>query len=361
MFRLQTDYCKRILIPVAFSALVAVSDLSAQEPGLMLTDTVEYTIDDNLGLFDNDEILDITLKFDISYLMRKKPEDEYVDGEIILYLGREDSIRQHIKIRSRGNRRNELCSFPPVRLNFKTEGEEGEEIVKNLKLVTHCNSAKQFEAYVLREYLAYKLYNIITDYSFRVRLLRISYIDTGSRAYHETKYGFIIEPDDMVARRTGSVELDNIVVRSEFVSRYYIDRVALFQYMIGNDDWNLANLHNLKIFEFPENGMMTVCPIPYDFDYSGMVNTHYAVPNPNNDIKSVSERIYLGPCRSENEYRMILDEFMEKRDEFLNVISSCSLLEEKKNRNTVKYLQGFFDEYRRDLILYKLEKTCKTR
>lgn len=347
------------LLFVIFAISLTGTFLQGQEAELPMADTIEYTLDDNLGLFEGDEILDVTLKFDISSLMKKKSEDEYLDGEITFYLGESDSLRQAIKIRGRGNRRNELCNLPPLRLNFKTDNEKGEEIINNLKLVTHCQTNEKFEIYIFREYLCYRFYNIVTDHSFRVRMLRVKYIDTGSKGYNVTRYGFVIEPTEMLARRINAVEISDVVVRAEFVSPYYYDRVALFNYMIGNDDWYLANLHNLKVFQLKDGSIMDLCLVPYDFDYSGLVDTHYSFPNPLNDIETVKDRIYLGPCRTDDQFREVLAEFLDKKDQFFSLFDSFNLMDERKKSNSVKYLEEFFDEYKREQVLFNLKSTCK--
>ena len=50
-------------------------------------------------------------------------------------------------------------------------------------------------------------------------------------------------------------------------------RVGIFEYMIGNTDWALSVLHNIKLLELPDAHRIYV---PHDFDYSGFVGTDYA-------------------------------------------------------------------------------------
>jgi len=354
----KTKMIKSSLLLLIFLFMLQGRSSMGQDTELPMADTIEYTVKDNLGLFESDDLLDITLRFDITHLMKKKSQDEYLDGEITFYLGETDSIKQFIKIKSRGNRRKEVCFLPPLRLNFKTGEEDGKEIVNNLKLVTHCQTNEKFELYIFREYLCYRLYNIVTDYSLRVRLLRIKYVDTGSKGYNVTRYGFVIEPTEMFAERFGAVEMTDLVVRPQFVSPFTHDRVALFNYMIGNDDWYLTNLHNLKVFNFPDEFGANSYIVPYDFDYSGLVDTHYSFPNPEHDIESVLDRIYLGPCRSDEQFREVLDDFLGKKDQFMELFNSFELMDDRKRQNSVKYLEGFFEEYKRDQILFNLKKTC---
>ncbi|MCA1757890.1 MAG: hypothetical protein LC649_10580 [Bacteroidales bacterium] len=280
--------------PLLVALLFITAPLSGQQNDnvtdyISSIDTVVYTLDDNLNLFSSHEVLDINLELDLTAFLSDRFAEEYFEGKITLQPGTPDARTSELRLKARGNRRLELCPFPPIRLNFRMKGEEGDDIVTNLKLVSHCNTARQFELYLFREYMAYRMYNVITDESFRVRLLRINYIDTGEKKLSQVRYAFVIEPTEMFARRKGMVEIDNVLVRPDQIEPGAFDRVALFQYMIGNDDWYLANLHNLKVFAHVGGPGSLPVVVPYDFDYSGFVNTHYAVPNPEHNISSVHE------------------------------------------------------------------------
>jgi len=83
-----------------------------------------------------------------------------------------------LKVRLRGNfRRMECADIPPLKLNFKKKALVAAGLAKfdDYKLVTHCITDKAAaRALVLKEYLAYKLYNSLTENSFRVQLLNIT-------------------------------------------------------------------------------------------------------------------------------------------------------------------------------------------
>jgi hypothetical protein len=347
-----------VLLLPALSAPCQQIDSLADYDSVHAGDTAVYTLDDNFDLFESHEILDVNLELDLTSFLSDRFSEEYFDGLITLQPGSPDATTSVVRLKSRGNRRLDLCPFPPIRLNFRMKGEEGENIVTNLKLVSHCNTARQFELYLFREYMAYRMYNIVTDESFRVRILRINYIDTGEKGLNQTRYAFVIEPAEMLANRKGMVEIEDVVVRPNQVEPEVLDRVALFQYMIGNDDWHLANLHNLKVFAYVGGPGSLPIVVPYDFDYSGFVNTHYAVPNPENPITSVHERVYLGPCRDDDTYRELLTEFLSVKEELLNVIREFPLVDERRKRHCIRYIDSFFDEYKRDMILFSIKRTC---
>ena len=327
-------------------------------PPEAIDDTIVYTVDDNFAIFDSHEILNVNLELDLSSFLSDKFSEDYIMGVISFNPETSEAVSTNVRVKSRGNRRLKLCPFPPIRLNFKMKGEKGEDIVTNLKLVSHCNNSRQFEYYLFREYLAYRIYNEITAESLRVRFLRINYIDTGTRNQSQVRYAFVIEPAEMYARRTGTSEIKEVVVRPDQVDSDVLDRVALFQYMIGNDDWHLTNLHNLKVYQGVGVELSKPIIVPYDFDYSGFVDTHYAVPNSDNPISSVQERIYLGPCRSDETFRKTLDLFMSRKDKVLSLIEECPLIAGRRKKDCLRYIESFYDEYRRDFILSNMNRSC---
>jgi hypothetical protein len=228
-------------------------------------------------------------------------------------------------------------------------------------MVTHCNSGN--ETYLFKEYLIYKIYNILTDYSFRARLLKVNYINTRKESKPVNTYAFIIEPEEFLTERIAGrpVERQNLSLAD--MKQESADRMAIFNYMIGNTDWAVPNLHNVKIYSIPfsENPGLGIV-IPYDFDYSGLVNASYAVPHEDLPIQSVQQRYYMGICRTEQEYLKALKEFSDKKDEIYKTILDFPYLSERTRRDMVKYLNEFYSQFdKRNTIIYSLLKECKQK
>jgi hypothetical protein len=228
-----------------------------------------------------------------------------------------------------------------------------------MKLVTQCSSGSQFESYVLREYLAYKLYQVLTDTSFRVRLLRVTYYDTEKKRKPMTQYGIFIEPVEMLGERTGTVQVKNTKINQKHIIPMIIDRVAIFNYMIGNYDWSVPGQHNVRVMKSLKNPLGMA--IPYDFDWSGLVNPTYAEPAEIVGIKTVRQRLFLGICRSKQVFNTDLDLFQSKKDDFLNVINSFEHIKASEKKDMTEFLNGFFDELKgtRESLLYFLTQNCK--
>jgi len=324
---------------------------------------VKEIIPGSSGLFDSEDILEISLRFDIAYFKKKKTSEEYLDAILTFHYNENDSVNRNIRLQARGERRNELCSFPPIRLNIEDSdlGYNDIEKVKNIKLVTHCNPSDIYEDYLFMEYLVYKLFRIVTDTSFRVRLMQINYVDTGKRGKNETRYGFMIEPARMVANRLDGVEIEDIVIREHYIDQQCLDIVSMFQYMIGNTDWYIPNLHNLKVFRINNYSLSNVVIIPYDFDYSGIINTYYAVPHEEQPIETVLERMYLGPERSDEQLNDIIERFRKYKDTFILTINQFEYLDQRYKTNMVRYIESFYKDLEDETLLKKIKFDINVR
>ncbi len=316
----------------------------------------------NIKIFDAKEPLDLTLKYDITSFIRHKFQGEYLDAEFRLHLNETDSIVKNIRLKARGNFRRGHCFFPPIYLNFKTDPILNSELegYKKIKLVTHCSGSKNYQSYIYKEYLAYKLYNLFTDKSFRVRLLNITYIDTGKKSHNYKQIGFLIEPIELVIDRTNSVEVNSQLIQSKNIIESEMDMVALFQYMIGNTDWRAKGGHNIKYMKSLKVLTEKVTPVPYDYDYSGFVDADYAIPQEWTSVDYIYEREYLGYCRNDEAYRQVINKFVRKKTSVYETIQSFPYLNEKEKKKLIHYIDGFYSMVEKpDVLIYRLKKECR--
>jgi hypothetical protein len=352
---------KKILILQLMLILIGFLPVAGQDEPVDSSFAAVDTLSQDFGLFTKDEILNLSLRFDLTEYMRKKPKEEYLKAILTYHINEKDSINKEIRLKSRGVARNTICNFPPLSLNFKKAGFEKEDLkrIDKIKMVTHCNSGN--EEYLFKEYLIYKLYNVLTDYSFKVRLAKVDYISTGKKPKTIRSYAFLIEPLEMVAERTQSKPVEVKSVTQKNIIPEMMDRVAMFNYMIGNTDWSVAGQHNAKVVSIADlshPGMGVA--IPYDFDYAGLVDAHYAIPTEGLGLESVRQRRYLGNCRSDDEFRSILKQFSDKKQEFYKIINDFTYLNEKSKTGMISYLDEFFANIEKpDFITVTLQKECK--
>lgn len=331
---------KVLLAAVLFLGSMAADGDIQREPEL-----------DAAPLFADDSVLAVTIEAPLTTLMRDRPDEVYLAGKFS-FTNRE-GIEQtfDLKVRTRGKyrREEEHCKFAPIRLNFRKSQVAGTifEGQDKLKLVTHCQNYKpEFEQLILREYLAYRFLNVVTDRSFRVRLMRVRYVDTeGSRAL--TRWGFVIEDDDAVAQRNGMQTVKTGNLSSDELDRKQQNLVHVFQYLIGNTEYSLFAAepdeyccHNIDLMSAHDDG--AVYPLAYDFDFAGLVNAPYAQPNPRYKIQSVRQRLFKGRCRNIELLPATFQRFSDRRDAIYAVVEDLEALTPNSRRYVNRYLNGFF-------------------
>lgn len=296
------------------------------------------------ALFSSDEPISVTLIADFAAVNRDRDPKSTKTFPATLVVndaeGKERRVAVNIRTRGHARRLVSTCTFAPLRLEFPQKA-DGSPFAghKSLKLGTHCRDVDSYEQYVYREYLAYKALNQLTERSFRVRLTKATYVDAASRKQLAARAGLFLEDDDDVARR-----LDGTTSALQGMSFSHVDlptmtRLALFEYMIGNTDMSLAKLHNIILVR-ASNG--AVYPVPYDFDYSGLVNARYAVPEKGFELTTVRERLYRGPCLTVDQLKPEVTHFLGARDAVLSVIDHTPGLSDGYRKDARAYLDQFF-------------------
>jgi hypothetical protein len=304
-------------------------------------------------LFLSDDVLNIRIEGPLREVFRERSQDPESFPATLRYRAPDGTESPFdIELRTRGLYRlkESTCSFPPLRVNFQKSAVEGTIFAgqDKLKLVTHCqNNQAEFEQNVLEEYLIYRVFNLVTDLSYRVRLAQITYVDADGRRDPITKYGFFLEDDDAMAARSGWDVLEVPVVIPEQMQPPPLALVDVFEYMIGNTDWdtfqpepNDSCCHNITLVGSMES--LTVMPVPYDFDWSGLVNARYAKPNPSLRLRSVRDRLYRGICRPREELEAALQPFRDQRAAVYELFRAQPGLDPRRVEDTVEYLDEFY-------------------
>lgn len=301
-------------------------------------------------LFQSDEILNVRIVAPISTLVSERPVEEELPATFHYTDSSGSSVDFDINIRARGRlrRQEEVCSFPPIRLNFKKSQTRGTlfEHQDKLKLVAHCQPESAYENGLLREYAAYQILNVITEASFKTRLLRVTYVDSEGRKRDDVRYAFVIEHRDRLAKRIDKAVLKIGTTSQENLEPEYTSSISLFHYLIGNTDFSPvvgpdADMccHNHVLFG---NDNQPIWSIPYDFDQAGLVDTPYSKANPRFKLRSVRQRLFRGRCIHNDYIEASLESFREHREEILNVlvrIDSATNVSMNRQKN---YVERFY-------------------
>ncbi|MEZ5039606.1 MAG: hypothetical protein R2828_06930 [Saprospiraceae bacterium] len=302
--------------------------------------------------------LEAELSLDMKTFLKNKNKEEYQEGRLS-YLDPTTNEKRswEVELRPRGNMRKSISYIPPIMIKFKKDAlkKEGLSNFNKLKLVAQYRSGILAEQYVLKEFHAYRLYNQLSPYSFRVQLIRLTLTDLGGKKKPIKYWGFLIEPEEEMAERLNGVIVEREKARTSFLEEKEYKRMCLFEYMIGNTDWAIGNSHNIKFLKVP--ALDKLVPVPYDFDYAGMVNASYAAPFHTLPIKRVTERLYRGETFSEEDMNEFLPPFEEKHDKLVQLLQSCPYMDSRNKRYTTQYIESFFQECKnKKSMAYALRK-----
>ncbi len=314
-------------------------------------------------LFRTDEMLEFTITMDMKEVYRDVKERNNHPARISWNGpdGASSEIDLSVKVRGHTRTMKTTCRIPPLFLNFKNSETKGSpfEKQKKIKLVSHCKNSKSFQEYVEKEYLIYKLYNLVTPYSFKVRPCRITYIDSEKPEDSSTHFGFLIESINDLAKRNDMKEFEDLIRNQEALDKDNIDKLVLFQYMIGNLDWSVPERHNIKIMR-KQDGSLPIA-VPYDFDYSGLVDTPYAVPPEGIDIESVRTRVFRGLCRDQG-YSSQIQFFKALQPDLMDEVNQTTFMDEKTRSDVLSYLKEFYKDINNPkTVTDKIDKACRAK
>jgi len=293
-------------------------------------------------LFESDEILSFTLKGNIRALLNDRGETPTYHPVTLSYKNKEGSeVNIPVKMKTRGHFRKlkENCKYPPLLINFPKDVDRLSSVFsgqKKLKLVMPCTG----DDYIIREWLVYKIYNLVTPKSFRARLVRIDLDDSKSKKQAAPFYAFLIEDDKQMATRNKAITVEQ-KLRPEQTKQDDFLTMAVFQYLVGNTDWSVQYLQNIKLLK--SESFTQLVTVPYDFDHSGIVDAPYAQPAEELLMKSVQERRYRGYCMADlKAFEKPIALYNKLKNDIYNLFTKCSLLDAKYIKSITRYLDEFY-------------------
>ncbi len=295
---------------------------------------------DPTSIFNIESVVELSILADISHLINNR-EIEELPAKVVLNF---DNINLEFNgtVEVRGNfRRNaNNCDFPPLRLRFDDAEIKGTLLNgnHNLKIVTHCkDKSSQFIQFMGKEYTTYKIYNIISPYSLKVKMVNITYIDEQNDFNPIRNKAFLIEDIDNLADKFNMKEYEENLFEKD-VDQDILLQLSVFQFMIGNTDWIIPLAKNLKFITDGEKYI----PVPYDFDYTGIVGTDYSIGS-TPSILQPPVRKFKGPCYDINDLQVEFEEFRDKKESILNLISTSPHLKSNSGKNMKNYIEDFYD------------------
>jgi hypothetical protein len=317
-------------------------------------------------LFASNEIVSVTITAPFKQIMFDRFEEDEKQGTFVYTdLESGEAVSLDIGIRTRGKfrRQKEICAFAPLRLNFRKT--KGTLLAKSdkLKLVTHCRTkSSRYEQAVLREYLAYRILNTMTDWSFRARLLKTRYVESTTGEEIANTWSFLIEHDDQVAKRIGMKVDESERTTVAAIDGAHTNLVAVYQYLIGNTDFSPIKgapgepcCHNYVLMG---NDKVSIS-VPYDFDVTGIVSAPHAAPNPRFGLSTVKQRLYRGRCANNSHLDATFQSYRDKQQDIFDLVNNLEGLNKGDRKRTAKYIGDFYKIINSQRqVNYRIVKAC---
>jgi len=299
----------------------------------------------NPGIFQNDVAIEAILTFDFKVFKKEWESELEIPATFEIVTEEGDSIEKSVKIKTRGGYRKAHCQYPPIRINFSKADFElpGWEDLRKVKLVRKCKSSSMYNQLIIREWLVYRMYNLFTDKGYKTCLLHLTMKDAQENKKPIESYAFLIEETDELAIRMNSKEVELKRVHPNQFDGVQMNTVSVFQYMIGNLDWSAPMMHNVKTFRPDGEGMQWHIPVPYDFDFSGIVNATYASPPPELGVETVRTRVFRGFCRPPDEYKEVFEIFRDRESDIFALIDNCQYLVKSSKKDMTNYVRQFYN------------------
>jgi hypothetical protein len=279
----------------------------------------------------------MTFEIDMTTLLAKKKTNEYVPAK---WIGPNGEMYE-IEVRARGKFRRKMCEFPPIKLKFKKKAmtAAGLDTLNEIRLIMPCKDSDQGDDLVVKEYLAYRMYETLTPASIHARLIRLTLVDTHT-GKKSNLYAVLMEDIEETLARLKSEEIEAFGLPLDSLNVNQTALVCMFEYMIGNTDWDMSMHRNIRFLRGRDpNGK--IIPIPYDFDFSGLVSAPYASPSSESGLKTVRERFYMHNGLSKEQSQKAVKQILMMREPLLQLCTN-KFLTKKSSDEMTEYLEGFF-------------------
>jgi hypothetical protein len=275
--------------------------------------TARDSVGEPIAFFQRLEPVRFTLAVDIAELRADTADEAPTrNGTVSFRDGTGKTVSLPVKVKTHGRWRLTHCEFPPLSITFPGNQVAGSPFdgLRKARLTSFCKDHPAYEQYVLQELQLYRLYQVLTPFSHTPRALQVEYVDARTGRTRATRHAFFIDDRDAVADRLHSALLKAKGATGSDLQPWHRTLMGMFEYMIGNTDFLVSELHNVFLLGTPAGETV---PVPYDFDYSGAVNSIYATPNPVLPIRSVRQRHFRGFCGDTAEFRKVFDLLNSKR------------------------------------------------
>lgn len=284
------------------------------------------------------ESAELTLEADLTTFVGQKKTNNYLPGTLRLKDGKSYSV----EVRPRGRYRRRVSQIPPMKIKFneKELSAEGLDTLNEVKIALPCFFDNQGNELIVKEYLAYRMFEKTSDAYVRAGLVKLNLIDTNEKGFGKKKaYAIFIEDEEEVAQRLGGVAEEKFGVAIDSLEMQQAAMVAMFQYLIGNTDWDFSMNRNIQLIRQKETGKFLA--LPYDFDFSGLVSAPYASPSSESGLKTVRDRYLMAQGLNPDSLKVATNLLKTKEKDYYQLCRSKLLASDTKD-NMINFLGTFF-------------------
>lgn len=232
----------------------------------------------------------MTLETDLTTIIANKKTNQYFPGTLTTAEG----VTYKIELRPRGKYRRKVAEIPPLKLKFKKKDlkAEGLDTLNDIKLVLPCFDNDMGDQLIAKEYAAYRMFEKLTGASVRARLIRLTIRDTHVEKSKKTMLAMLVEDEEETVARLNGQTVEQYGIPADSLMTHQAALVSMFEYMIGNTDWEVSMMRNVRLIRSADNpGKVLV--VPYDFDFSGLVSAPYSSPASETGLKTVRDRFLI--------------------------------------------------------------------
>lgn len=324
--------------------LLAVAGLAFHVTGSIGAQPPRESIGRPTPFFQETKPLRFSLTVDVAQLRADTADEAPTrDGSVSYRDAGGQIVVVPVRVKTHGRWRLTHCEFPPLSITFPNNQAPDSPFagLRKARLTSYCKDHPAYEQYVLQELQLYRVYQLLTPFGHTPRAAHVEYADARSGRVRATRHAFFLDDRDAVAERMQSALLKAKGATASDLQPYHRTLMGLFEYMIGNTDFLISELHNAFLLGTPEGETI---PVPYDFDYSGAVNAIYAAPNPLLPIKSVRQRHYRGFCADSTEYQKVFALLNQRRKAIYGLYDDQvgKLLRLDVANDTKKYFDEFY-------------------
>lgn len=284
------------------------------------------------------EGIELTLEADLTTFVGQKKTNNYIPGTLRM----KDGKTYTVEIRPRGRYRRKVSQVPPMKIRFSENDLRADDLdtLNEIKIALPSVHNEQGNELIIKEYLAYRMFEKISDAHFRARLVKLNLIDTNKKGLGKKKlFAIFIEDEEEVARRLGGEPEDEYGIKIEKFDQQQVALVVMFQYLIGNTDWDLPMHRNVELFK--RNQSDKLLALPYDFDFSGLVSAPYASPSSESGVKTVRDRFLMSSGVDAEALKSAVGQLKANEKEFYK-ICRCKYLSNESSIAMVNFLESFF-------------------